>query len=569
MESTDPTSSQQAVPSALNLEQVLLSIMKNQDSISSTIGILREDVDKLKISPPAPTNTSQTSQKKKKDTSPLQRAQSEPPASKVALQKYPSPYSSKLKSSPKNTPPSSKTPVKCNPLQLQSIDFPPEFKGVKDAFYKHLKILWDITEKDAVPSAPSQETLVQFYRKFSNSKELQSAVQDSCNIPLLENENDVRALAARQLKSVKLAQGISRIGASYQSYIQGALARLGFTIWSPNLAQDSEDLYNVACRILAITTFQQIAAAGAFNNQNVNLAFIMKTGLMQKAYNHFVHYFMKARYEKEAKAGGSIKAAGIKNSTNKSRERLRNARRDFAILQKFPNRYRQVIEDIRAHSDDECHPTKDVYIIKKLTYRSKKANIFFRKLDEAMLQYHKNMGMVSRFRTRVLPKEPVASSFTAPPIQLPIDFYNIKWFKHLSQLEKKKIVNMSSVAFLPDPEDSLKAKRHPDEKCSDRAFNKKYYDEVVGPYELQEDEESVDEEEDRNRSDDGSINLEAPSEGEESEADDGLYAPGEYNYEDDEFSEEGESGAESENEEEPEKFNEETQDAMEGLEEEI
>ncbi|MBW0476242.1 hypothetical protein O181_015957 [Austropuccinia psidii MF-1] len=180
-----------------------------------------------------------------------------------------------------------------------------------------------------------------------------------------------------------------------------------------------------------------------------------------------------------------------------------------------------------------------------------------------MLQYRKNMGMVSQFCTRVLPKDPVASSFTTPPIQLPNDFYNIRWFKHLSQLQKKKIVNISSVAFLPDPEDSLKAKRHPDEKCSDRAFSKKYYDEVVGLYELQEDEE------DRNQSDDGSINLEAPSEGEESEADDGLYAPGEYNYEDDEFSEEGESGAELENEEEPENFNEETQDAMEGLEEEI
>ncbi|MBW0476241.1 hypothetical protein O181_015956 [Austropuccinia psidii MF-1] len=70
MESTDPTSSQQAVPSALNLEQILLSIMKNQDSISSTTGMLREDVDKLKMSPPAPTNTSQTSQKKERYKSP-------------------------------------------------------------------------------------------------------------------------------------------------------------------------------------------------------------------------------------------------------------------------------------------------------------------------------------------------------------------------------------------------------------------------------------------------------------------------------------------------------------------
>ncbi|MBW0529874.1 hypothetical protein O181_069589 [Austropuccinia psidii MF-1] len=277
MASTNPTpTTEQVASGALSMEQVLLSIMKNQETISSTIGMLREDVDNLKISPPAPkkamSNTFQTPHQKLRNEAIPARSQSEPPVSKVTAQKKPAPSSAKSKSSTKNTPPSFKTPVKRNPFQMQSVDFHPEFKGVKT--------------------------------------------------PLLENEANVQALAERQLQTVKLARGVSRIGVSYQSYIQGALACLGFSRCSPNLAQNSKDLYNVACQILAITTFQQVAAAGSFDNQNVNLSFIMQMGLLQKAYNHFVHYFMKAWYDKEEKLGGSVKAAGAKNSINKSRERV-------------------------------------------------------------------------------------------------------------------------------------------------------------------------------------------------------------------------------------------------------
>ncbi|MBW0590496.1 hypothetical protein O181_130211 [Austropuccinia psidii MF-1] len=113
--------------------------------------------------------------------------------------------------------------------------------------------------------------LVQFYQKLSSSSNIDSALQNCTNSLILETKEDVQAFAAKQLQPVKMANGVSKLGAAYESYIQGALVRLGFTNWSPNLSQKSDELYNVACCILAITTFQQIAAAGAFDNRNVNL----------------------------------------------------------------------------------------------------------------------------------------------------------------------------------------------------------------------------------------------------------------------------------------------------------
>ncbi|MBW0576358.1 hypothetical protein O181_116073, partial [Austropuccinia psidii MF-1] len=307
MASTNPTpTTEQLASGALSMEQVLLSIMKNQETISSTIGMLREDVYKLKISAPSPkksiSNTSQIPHQKLRNEAIPAHSQSEPPVSKVTTQNKPARFQ-KNQNHPQRILPhhsrllSNIILCKCN------------------------LVLWDIAEKDAIPFAPVQETLVQFYFRFSNSKDLNNALKDCSKTPLLKNEADVQALAARKLQTVKLACRVSRIGALYQSYIQGALACLGCSRWSPNLAQNSKDLYNVACQILAIAAFQQAAAAGAFDNQNVNLAFIMQMGLLQKTYNHFVHYFMKAWYDKEAKLGGSVKAAGAKKSINKSRER--------------------------------------------------------------------------------------------------------------------------------------------------------------------------------------------------------------------------------------------------------
>ncbi|MBW0555685.1 hypothetical protein O181_095400 [Austropuccinia psidii MF-1] len=103
--------------------------------------------------------------------------------------------------------------------------------------------------------------------------------------------------------------------------------------------------------------------------------------------------------------------------------------------------------------------------------------------------------------------------------------------QHTKYTGKKTIADSGSVAFLPNPEDSLQGKRHPDEKISDKCFNKKYCETVIGEYDLPGRKEDSEDDRDSDDIQDGSIDLEETSENEEDE-DDGLLEPGEYSYED-------------------------------------
>ncbi|MBW0556915.1 hypothetical protein O181_096630 [Austropuccinia psidii MF-1] len=388
-------------PPCPDIHAILMTILQSQERISHSVGTLKEDVDQLKLTPELPKNVdSKLSKKKSTPTEPRsqagkpkisqQRAKSEPPPSILTPKKTSKPNSAK-KVVAKPTP----TP-KRDPLQLQGKELPPDFKGVKEALFKHIRMLWDIREKHSLPDPPTQTDLADFYRKFSNSKQIKEAIQEAGGAEM-NSEADVLAFARKQLQPVELGRGMKNLSQSYIDYIQGTLGRLGFTRWSPNLVQNKDDLYNVACRITAITTFQQLVAAGAYNHLSMNFSYIMKTALLQKAYDHYVHYLIKSRVDKEQKLQGSYRASIAKASSNTNRARLRNSRLDFAIVNKLPKRYRKIIEEISSHSDDEIGGKKnDVYVIRTLKYRSKKANIFFRKLDEAIATYEANMGITSR-----------------------------------------------------------------------------------------------------------------------------------------------------------------------------
>ncbi|MBW0534713.1 hypothetical protein O181_074428 [Austropuccinia psidii MF-1] len=167
-------------------------------------------------------------------------------------------------------------------------------------------------------------------------------------------------------------------------------------------------------------------------------------------------------------------------------------------------------------------------------------------------------------RTRVHPKISIKSTNITPPKGLQIDLYNPKWFNTLSTLEKQTIADSGNVAFLPNPEDSLQGKGHPNEKISDKCFNKKHCETVIGEYDLQESKEDSEDDRDSDDIQDGSIHLEETSENEDDE-DNGLLEPGEYSYKDkaEVVHEDGGSGGEGE--EEIENNNE----GMEGVQEDI
>ncbi|MBW0505627.1 hypothetical protein O181_045342 [Austropuccinia psidii MF-1] len=63
-------------------------------------------------------------------------------------------------------------------IQMVNNDHPTEFEKTKDAFYSHLKLLWGLLEKRKVPAPPKPEQLKEFYQRFSNADQIETAIEN-------------------------------------------------------------------------------------------------------------------------------------------------------------------------------------------------------------------------------------------------------------------------------------------------------------------------------------------------------------------------------------------------------
>ncbi|MBW0552383.1 hypothetical protein O181_092098 [Austropuccinia psidii MF-1] len=273
------------LPTSTNdVSNIFATLIQSQQSLTSLINNLKEDVDRMKVrnSTPNPnvrmkfkeTCVPKTPASQKK----FQRYKSEPPQATSNSQHKshkPSPNSSSQNIT-------NESPVKQNPLQMQTSDFPPNFQGVKNA----------------VQTAPGEETLVQFYRKFSGKDDITNVVRDS-SAPNLVDGDAIITLSRKEIQKCKLGRGIANLSESYVAFICGALARLGITILCPNLIQNQDNLYNVACRIVAFTTLKKISVSGAYDYISLNHFSLMQSSLLQKAYDDFFNYVMKAKFDQE------------------------------------------------------------------------------------------------------------------------------------------------------------------------------------------------------------------------------------------------------------------------------
>ncbi|KAH9471667.1 hypothetical protein Pst134EA_005548 [Puccinia striiformis f. sp. tritici] len=311
------------------------------------------------------------------------------------------------------------------------------------------------------------------------------------------NPNEVVLFRDAAMGSIRYGRSVIHLGANNVRYVQGLMVRLGLRAWCPNLEEDAASLYNAAHRIAAITSFQELVAGQAYTYMNVNPRMASQTSLLIQAYNHFVHYVLNLKYQKEKRQVGSNAQDASHKRNSKNRERLRDARKDFAIINKFPKRYVDVLSHIGAHSDDEFDADRNIFKIKTLTYRSKNAGKFIRALDIVMkIAAQQDPSSNRKRRVRQLPRQPVISTFTTAPKGVAIDFYDPTWYHNLVPAQQKTIPNSQAVAFLPDASQSLQPKkqRHPDEKLTDSSFTRKYWDILVEPYGLLGEDSSDDSE---------------------------------------------------------------------------
>ncbi|CAH7670390.1 hypothetical protein PPACK8108_LOCUS5092 [Phakopsora pachyrhizi] len=203
-------------------------------------------------------------------------------------------------------------------------------------------------------------------------------------------------------------------------------------------------------------TFRQIAAAGAYEYMNIDPRFINNILLLVGSYNHYVHWIMAQRFQKESKESGK-------------------------------------------HQKDE------------------EKKVILRARQREMEKSDAINGKRSQRQKRVLPKTSRDSICVRVPKGLPIDFYNAEWFNDCSPAQKTVIADTYSVAFLPDATKSIREKQHPDEKLSDKRFSDKYWDQATVAYDLSHEiaKEDDDDNSDDSFADNKSINLVKSSDEEE------------------------------------------------------
>ncbi|KAI9615694.1 hypothetical protein H4Q26_011330 [Puccinia striiformis f. sp. tritici PST-130] len=335
------------------------------------------------------------------------------------------------------------------PHQMVTADFPPNFKDTKQCLFAHIRLLWGLVETRTVPPPANPEHIRSFCANFQTINEVQRYLEDSNSAALIANE-DILTLKDARAGVTQVGKGFIHIDDGHISYIHAQLAKLGIRCWGPNLDEGPESLFNAACRIAALTIFQQIAVAGGYNFLNFNHNYKDDMLTFIRTYNHYVHHVLAKKYRAECKKVGSNEATIEKNNATRNCIRLRKARVKFGNRNEFPERYMRVLRETAAHSDDELDDDTNSFVIQTLGYRSN----------------------------------------AAMPESLPLDFYGRKWLSEIPEGQQRTIPDLTSVAFLPDPSKSLFPSNNPNfdplEKLSDAAFNRKFLNGVLKKYRMKE-----------------------------------------------------------------------------------
>ncbi|KNZ51296.1 hypothetical protein VP01_4006g1 [Puccinia sorghi] len=123
-----------------------------------------------------------------------------------------------------------------------------------------------------------------------------------------------------------------------------------------------------------------------------------------------------------------------------------------------PRQVIKVIKPVQAHSDDKYLPKKQIYLVKKLPFRSEPSNTFFRRLNDVMKDSGAQDTKCMPGRHCLQVKNGLITIFPKAPKGLPLEFYNVNWFNNKLSSQHQNFANIDSVAFLPDPLNSLCSK---------------------------------------------------------------------------------------------------------------
>ncbi|MBW0564305.1 hypothetical protein O181_104020 [Austropuccinia psidii MF-1] len=141
-----------------------------------------------------------------------------------------------------------------------------------------------------------------------------------------------------------------------------------------------------------------------------------------------------------------------------------------------------------------------VYVVKTLPCFSANPNAFFQRLDKLISPSKSLSGKSTPKHKHSRPKLPHILEFKTSPKELPIDFYNEKWFNQLPPVERCSAADTSQVTFIPENQAPTNGTPHPEEHLRDSAFTKMYWETLTTEYDLShkiEDSDSSSDEEDQ------------------------------------------------------------------------
>lgn len=176
-------------------------------------------------------------------------------------------------------------------------------------------------EAGAVPAAPDRALLSEFYARFTEPGQIKDVVESSESAVLVQMDN-VLSLRLRDAASgrIKVGRGIIHVQDFFLRYSYAILAKVGIRQWAPDLEAAIDSLWNEACRISAIKIFRVWVTGKAF--PNASYQYVNDILLLEKAYNHYVHYWLAKKYKRESKESGSNQKDDSKRATQRARQRV-------------------------------------------------------------------------------------------------------------------------------------------------------------------------------------------------------------------------------------------------------
>ena len=147
--------------------------------------------------------------------------------------------------------------------------------------------------------------------RFTSVDSVKTSIQHSLD----SNAGDINdAIARVQLLLDTLPEGRSVIANNIRRILQQHLEMMhrsisffGLTRWAPDvLGGDPESMYNILHEQIALTTFQQVAAAFGYSHIGINLQLVQNFVILRKFYRNFVFAHMSNIAKAESRSPGSV-----------------------------------------------------------------------------------------------------------------------------------------------------------------------------------------------------------------------------------------------------------------------